>query len=59
MIKGFRDQLADKESRQDGYKAFNPKAGGIGALGKYQLRKGALIDAGYYDEDTKRWTGLR
>jgi hypothetical protein len=53
----FRKQLAGKESEKDGYKAFNPNAGGIGALGKYQLRQDALMDAGFFDKGTKKWTG--
>ena len=52
----FRDELNNHESKADGYKAFNPKGDGIGALGRYQMRKGALKDAGMLDKKGN-WTG--
>jgi hypothetical protein len=34
----FRDTIADLEKSKD-YQAFNPAGGGVGALGRYQIRK--------------------
>ena len=51
----MRTLLGYKESKND-YRAYNPSGGGIGALGKYQLRKDGLIDTGYLTKDNK-WTG--
>ena len=52
----FRDALHNHESSEDGYKSFNPEDGGIGALGRYQMRKLALVDAGMIG-DKGNWTG--
>ncbi|MBT3238139.1 MAG: hypothetical protein HOL37_02990 [Rhodospirillaceae bacterium] len=55
--KSFRDGLSEHESKVDGYKSFNPEGNGIGALGRYQMREGALKDAGLVDKETGEWTG--
>ena len=39
-----------------GYGAHNTEGGGIGAHGRYQMREGALNDAGLIDKQG-RWTG--
>lgn len=54
----FKNAIAQKESGKDGYSAYNPSGGGIGALGKYQLRSLALQDAGYLDKNNQ-WTGKK
>ena len=54
--KEFRDELSRRESARDGYRAVNPDNGGIGALGRYQMRKGALQEAGLLDAQGN-WTG--
>ncbi len=51
----FYNLLAQKESSNN-YNAFNSEGGGIGALGKYQMRKGILIDLGYVDKQGN-WLG--
>ena len=52
----FLDALHDLESQQGNYQEFNPTGGGIGGLGRYQIRKGALIDTGMVDGQGN-WTG--
>lgn len=51
----FYHKLAMEESTDD-YTAYNETGGGIGALGKYQLRKPILQDLGYVDKNGK-WLG--
>ncbi|MBO5284873.1 MAG: hypothetical protein J6B00_03250 [Alphaproteobacteria bacterium] len=51
----FYHKLAMEESTDD-YTAYNKKGGGIGAHGKYQLRKPILQDLGYVDKNGK-WLG--
>ena len=56
----FRDTIAGLESQSMGnYQAFNPEEGGIGALGRYQMRSKGLIDAGMLEKDGEefKWTG--
>ena len=46
----FRDAIAKAErsaEHPNGYRQFNPAGGGKGAFGRYQLRMGALIEAGW------------
>ncbi|HEU0069774.1 MAG TPA: hypothetical protein VFS04_00640 [Alphaproteobacteria bacterium] len=51
------DAIADAErSGKDGWEKWNKAGGGIGALGRYQVRKAALKDAGFLDKNGK-WTG--
>lgn len=47
--------LGNLESK-DNYEAYNSKGGGIGALGKYQMRKAILSDLGYVNSKGK-WLG--
>ena len=58
MSERCKNVIADKESRGHGsYKAHAPEAGNdIGAVGKYQMRTGALIDTKYLGAN-KKWTG--
>ncbi len=51
----MRERLGFLESRGD-YHAHNTSGGGIGALGKYQIRRDGLIDAGYINSDNQ-WLG--
>ena len=51
----MRDRLGFLESRGD-YHAHNTSGGGIGALGKYQIRRDGLIDAGYINSNNQ-WLG--
>lgn len=56
---GFRAAIAKAERSAEhpnhGYRQFNDAGGGVGALGRYQLRMGALIEAGWMD-GLGRWT---
>lgn len=62
----YRDKLSRFESRPppegeeyprvDPYPKVNREGGSMGALGKYQVRKGVLQDAGIADKDGN-WTG--
>ena len=52
----FKAAIAERESGKNGYKAYNSAGGGIGALGKYQLRSSALRDAKYLDNNYN-WVG--
>ncbi len=52
----FRDEIGRRESQLDGYRAFNPAGGAMGAFGRYQLRQGALMAAGLVDA-AGQWTG--
>lgn len=52
----FKAAIAQKESGEQGYKAYNSAGGGLGALGKYQLRSEALKDAGFLDNHNN-WIG--
>ena len=45
----FYNQLAMDESSNN-YNAYNSQGGGIGAIGKYQMRKPILQDLGYIDK---------
>ena len=45
----FYNQLAMDESSNN-YNAYNSQGGGIGAIGKYQMRKPILQDLGYVDK---------
>ena len=45
----FYSQLAMDESSNN-YKAYNSQGGGLGAIGKYQMRKPILQDLGYVDK---------
>jgi len=57
VSKAFRDKLFERESRGNGgYKAKNIDADGRFALGRYQMRKPALQDAGFIDAQGN-WTG--
>jgi hypothetical protein len=59
VARNFRDQIAELESGPGGnYQASNPTKGGVGALGRYQLRSGALNPTGFLD-DQNQWTGKR
>ena len=51
----MRNRLGFLESRGD-YHAHNTSGGGIGALGKYQIRRDGLIDAGYINSNNQ-WLG--
>lgn len=51
----MRERLAFLESGGN-YKAHNLENGGIGALGRYQIRRGGLIDAGYINQNNQ-WLG--
>ena len=51
----MRNRLGFLESRGD-YHAHNTNGGGIGALGKYQIRRDGLIDAGYINSNNQ-WLG--
>ena len=51
----MRERLGFLESRGN-YHAHNTSGGGIGALGKYQIRRDGLIDAGYLNSDNQ-WLG--
>jgi hypothetical protein len=55
----FRAAIAKAERSAEhpnhGYRQFNDAGGGVGALGRYQLRMGALIEAGWMD-GLGRWT---
>ncbi len=53
--KEMRDRLGFLESRGN-YRAHNTSGGGTGALGKYQIRRGGLIDTGYINSENK-WLG--
>lgn len=58
IARNFRNQIAELESGPGGdYEAFNAKGGGIGALGRYQMRSHALDAADYVDG--RQWTGKR
>ncbi len=56
----FRDAIAkaerSAEHRNHGYRQYNDAGGGGGAFGRYQLRRGVLMDAGWMD-NLGRWTG--
>src|SRR5512144_1550532 len=56
----FRDAIAkaerSAEHRNHGYRQYNDAGGGRGAFGRYQLRRGVLVDAGWMD-NLGRWTG--
>ena len=56
----FRDAIAkaerSAEHRNHGYRQYNDAGGGGGAFGRYQLRQGVLMDAGWMD-NLGRWTG--
>lgn len=59
IARNFRDKIAELESGPGGdYKASNSTKGGVGALGRYQLRSGALNPTDFLD-DRNRWTGKR
>ena len=51
----MRNKLGFIESGNN-YNQLNNEGGGIGALGKYQIRRAGLIDTGYLTKDNK-WTG--
>ena len=51
----MRTRLGDLESSGD-YGAHNSENGGIGALGKYQMRAGGLIDTNYLNPNYQ-WLG--
>ncbi|HYC01974.1 MAG TPA: hypothetical protein VED40_01695, partial [Azospirillaceae bacterium] len=53
----FRWKLDAAEQSNGNYKAFNAEGGGVGTLGRYQLRSDALASAGYLDNRTDTWTG--
>ncbi|HYC02812.1 MAG TPA: hypothetical protein VED40_05935 [Azospirillaceae bacterium] len=52
----FREKIDELEMSNGNYAARNSTQGGVGALGRYQLRKWALMAGGYLDENI-RWTG--
>lgn len=59
IARNFRDQIANEESGPGGdYGAYNPEKGGVGALGRYQMRSGALNPTHFLD-DQNQWTGKR
>ena len=53
----WRQQIAREESNRDGgdqgYGLRNPSTG---ALGRYQMLRPALTDAGWWDQETRQWT---
>ena len=51
----MRNKLGQIES-SNRYDAHNTDGGGFGAIGKYQIRRGGLIDIGYVDSNYN-WTG--
>lgn len=55
----FRQAIAQAERSAEhynhGYRQYNDAGGGRGAFGRYQLRKGVLVDAGWMDK-LGRWT---
>ena len=51
----MRNRLGSLESNGN-YSAYTPENGGIGALGKYQIRAGGLIDTKYLDKNYN-WLG--
>jgi hypothetical protein len=55
----FRHAIAKAEGSAEhpnhGYRQYNSAGRGVGALGRYQLRMGALIEAGWMD-GLGRWT---
>lgn len=51
------DAIADAEkSGKDGWDKWNKTGGGIGALGRYQIRQDGLKDAGFINKNGQ-WTG--
>jgi len=53
----WSDAIADAErSGKDGWEKWNKTGGGIGALGRYQIREDGLKDAGFIDKNGQ-WTG--
>ncbi len=53
----FKEEIHNLESKLKNYDEHNAAGGGIGALGRYQLRKAPLIDAGFIDGHDGTWTG--
>ena len=51
----MRNKLGNLESNNQ-YNIHTPQGGGIGALGRYQIRQPGLIDVGYMDRNGN-WTG--